>query len=89
MTLQVPLSPPPVFQRARGSLSIEASGGAGDVSRLKRLRQEGSYRAIFPRSQRGNLEAVLINTAGGVTGGDRFSTQITAGENARITMTYV
>jgi urease accessory protein len=68
-------------------LVISAARGDDGASRLKDLRQEGSYRAIFPRPQRGTLEAVLINTAGGVTGGDRFSTSVTAHENARINVT--
>lgn len=57
------------------------------VSRLKDLRQEGSYRSIFPRPQKGNLEAVIINTAGGVTGGDQFATTVSAQQNARISVT--
>jgi urease accessory protein len=66
---------------------ISATHDQDGVSRLKDLRQEGSYRSIFPRPQNGNLEAVIINTAGGVTGGDRFSTTISAQEKARISVT--
>jgi len=35
----------------------------------------------------GNVEAVIINTAGGVTGGDQFSTTVTAHEDAKISCT--
>lgn len=87
VTQQLPIAPTPVFQRARGRLVISAARARDGVSRLKNLRQEGSYRSIFPRPQNGNLEAVIINTAGGVTGGDRFSTTISAQQNARISVT--
>ena len=58
------------FQRARGTLNISAASAAGDQSRLTNLRQQGSYRAIFPRPIKGTIDAVIINTAGGITGGD-------------------
>lgn len=87
MNSQLPIGPPANLQRARGQLSISAQRAAGDVTRLKNLRQQGSYRAIFPRPIVGNVEAVIINTAGGVTGGDQFSTCITAHENANLSVT--
>lgn len=87
MTLQLPITPKPVFQRARGRISISAVCDQSNVTRLKNLRQEGSYRAIFPRPQIGKLEAVLINTAGGITGGDRFSVTALAHNNAQISIT--
>ena len=45
-----------IFQRARGTLNISAVSAAGDQSRLKDLRQQGSYRAIFPRPIKGTIE---------------------------------
>ncbi len=75
------------LQRARGHLGISAQRARGDVTRLRNLRQQGSYRAIFPRPIGGNVEAVIINTAGGVTGGDRFFTNITAHEHAHLGVT--
>ena len=59
----------------------------GDQSRLKDLRQQGSYRAIFPRPTKDMIEAVIINTAGGITGGDKFSTEVTANSHAKISVT--
>ena len=76
-----------VLQRARGMLNISAVLGSGKQSRLKDLRQQGSYRAIFPRPIQGTLEAVIINTAGGITGGDKFAAQITANDHAKISVT--
>ena len=76
-----------VLQRARGMLNISVVQGSGNQSRLKDLRQQGSYRAIFPRPTQGTLEAVIINTAGGITGGDEFATQITANDHAKMSVT--
>jgi urease accessory protein len=87
VTLQRPISPEPAFQRARGRLGISAVCEDSTVTRLKNLRQDGSYRAIFPRSPHGKLDAVLINTAGGITGGDQFSVSATAHEKAQVTIT--
>ena len=87
MNSQLPIDTEARLQRAHGQLSISAQRAAGDVTRLKNLRQQGSYRAIFPRPIVGNVEAVIINTAGGVTGGDQFATCITAHENAHLSVT--
>jgi urease accessory protein len=76
-----------IFQRARGTLNISAVSAAGDQSRLKDLRQQGSYRAIFPRPIKGTIEAVIINTAGGITGGDKFATKVTAYDHAKVSVT--
>ncbi|WP_293451416.1 urease accessory protein UreD [Planktotalea sp.] len=87
MNTQLPIDSATKLQRARGKLSISAQRASGDVTRLKNLRQQGSYRAIFPRPIAGNIEAVIINTAGGVTGGDKFFTSITALETAQVNVT--
>lgn len=87
MTLHFSDQPKQTFQRARGALSISATSEHGQASRLQNLRQEGSYRAIFPRPSTPKLEAVAINTSGGVTGGDIFSIEMTAQENAQIALT--
>ena len=76
-----------ILQRARGTLNIRAVHDSDKKSRLKDLRQQGSYRAIFPRPTQGTLEAVIINTAGGITGGDEFATQITANDHAKMSVT--
>ncbi|MEX3017572.1 urease accessory protein UreD [Gymnodinialimonas hymeniacidonis] len=41
-------------------------------SELDDLRQAGSLKCLFPRRSAKHLDAVLVNTAGGVTGGDAF-----------------
>lgn len=51
------------------------------------LVQRGSLKLLFPHGDRSAMTAVLLNTAGGVTGGDRFQTKIHAGETCRLVMT--
>ena len=87
MIPQLSLDRDVIFQRARGALNISAVAGVGGQSCLQDLRQQGSYRAIFPRPKMGAVDAVMINTAGGITGGDRFSTKVTAHNHAKISLT--
>lgn len=72
-------------QRAfgRAELFVKPGGGA---TRLDRLYQEGCAKIRLPRPQ-GTAEAVLINTAGGLTGGDRVTWQIAAGDSTRLVLT--
>ena len=87
MTAHIPIESIPTLQRARGLLNISTQKAYQTNTRLKNLRQEGSYRASFPRHSKGNIETVIINTAGGVTSGDKFTTTITAHENSQISIT--
>ncbi len=63
-------------ERARGSvrLSMESTG-------LKTLREEGSLKIRLPS---GSSQAILINTAGGIAGGDRYRIEIEAGGESRL-----
>ncbi len=74
------------LQRARGRAEIALHLQDGAV-RLQRLYQEGCAKAILPRTHGGGPEAVLINTAGGLTGGDRLHYAITLGARASLTAT--
>jgi urease accessory protein len=68
-------------QRAEGSigLGVESVGGR---TLLRRRAEAGSARVRLPRGPGPGLEAVLINTAGGLAGGDRMAYDIEAGEGA-------
>ncbi len=44
-------------------------------------------KVCFPRARKGSVTAVLVNTAGGVTGGDQFSFTAHAGAGTRLTLT--
>lgn len=61
----------PTLQRARGIGRIAAKQ-VGDRTRLDTLFQEGCGKIRLPSTHSSNLEAVLINTAGGITGGDHL-----------------
>ncbi|GMG84148.1 urease accessory protein UreD [Paralimibaculum aggregatum] len=68
-------------------LGVAAEGGA---TRLARLRHEGSAKGFFPGTPPppgAPLEAVLLNTAGGITGGDRFAVTAEAGPGAWLSLT--
>lgn len=76
-----------VLQRVRGAghLSVRAAEGG---TRLARLFQDGSAKLRMPRALPGRpYEAVMINTAGGLTAGDRIEWAFEAGEQASLTLT--
>lgn len=56
------------LQRARGTIRTTFRNRA-----LDRLFQSGSAKALLPRSYGPSEEVVLVNTAGGITGGDLFN----------------
>ncbi len=51
------------------------------------MHEAGSLRLRFPNGERGALEAVIVNTAGGMAGGDRFDIDISVGAGAQLTAT--
>lgn len=59
-------------QRSHGLASVSLAMLDG-VTRLGRLRQVGSAKAILPQIHRALPEVVFLNTSGGLTGGDRLS----------------
>ena len=63
---------------------MRADGGR---NRLERLYQQGCAKAILPRSHARLPEAVLVNTSGGITGGDRLDYVMTAGDGAGLVVT--
>jgi urease accessory protein len=72
--------------RAVGTLSFVVKNVAGKTRR-GRLHEAGSLRVRCPGAPAAELEAVLINTAGGVAGGDRFALDIAAGADTRLVVT--
>ena len=78
--------PAPPLQRASGAAAISVRA-AGGVTRLDRLYQDGCAKIRLPRDHAArSLEAVLINTSGGLTGGDRMSWRAEAGAGATLTL---
>ncbi|KXF78953.1 urease accessory protein UreD [Paramesorhizobium deserti] len=58
-----------------------------DRTRIGTLFQEGSAKLRFPQNPGGHLEAVMINTAGGLTGGDRMRWHFGLGEDCHASLT--
>src|ERR1039458_3557611 len=73
------------LQRARGVLSL-AFRRRDNVTVLADLRQEGCLKARFPRPH-GGMQAITLNTSGGVAGGDVLRTAIRLEEAAAATVT--
>lgn len=69
-------------QRSRGRIAV----GFGPRG-LIRLRQEGCGRCLFPDPLGGRAQAVVVNTAGGLTGGDRFAIDVSLAQDARLVVT--
>ena len=82
MTAHTPLT---VLQRSRGEAAVALSLRDGRV-RLDRLRQQGSAKAILPRTG-AVTEIVFLNTSGGLTGGDRLSFAVDVGAGCRAVAT--
>jgi len=77
----------PRLERVEGVVRI-AVHRTGGVSRLATNYQAGGTRVRYPRSRaNAPLEAVLLNTAGGLTGGDRLSVSVAADSCASAVVT--
>ncbi|WP_112315412.1 urease accessory protein UreD [Rhodovulum viride] len=80
----------PSQPRAQGEVRLSSKPGPrGSV--LAGLRQSGAFKAVFPRAAPlpggTPLDAVLVNTAGGITGGDRFCCTLEAGAGSHLRVT--
>jgi urease accessory protein len=73
--------------RASGCIALSVAAARG-LSRRTRVHEAGSLRVRFPNGHReGALDAVIVNTAGGMTGGDQFALDIDIGAGARLSVT--
>lgn len=59
----------------------------GGRTRIRKLYQQGAAKIRLPEKAEGPLEAVLINTAGGMTGGDRLDWSFGIGPGASAVFT--
>lgn len=57
------------------------------MTRLADLRQSGSLKLVLPRTYGVGVEAIIVNTAGGITGGDRYDIAALVGEGTSLTLT--
>ena len=65
---------PAAPQRARGGVRIVVGLGAGGSSVPLTVAERGGYRIRFPRGT-GGCEGILINTGGGIVGGDEMTVE--------------
>lgn len=75
----------PAHARARGEIRVSFDDTAGRTS-VSRLHEAGGLRLRFPRPVDG-CEAVLVNTGGGIAGGDAARIRVTAGAGAEALLT--
>lgn len=69
--------------RATGTIALSVTARDGGTHR-ETVHEAGSLRVRFPNVTADALEAVIVNTGGGMTGGDRFTIDIDVGEGARL-----
>lgn len=80
--------PAPSRQRAEGRVRLVAAR-FGKATGVAALSEQGSARLRLPRARGSALDAVLINTGGGITGGDVFDTAIAAEAGAELAVSTV
>lgn len=73
--------------RAAGGVTFDVAADAAGTTRLRDIHEHGSLRLRFPNPEGKGLSGVLINTAGGVAGGDAFGVDVTAHAGASVTVT--
>ena len=69
------------LQRARGTIDLVIKNG-----KLERFYQSGSAKIFMPKTYAPTIEAVLVNTAGGLTGGDAFGVRLGAEGDTHLTV---
>ena len=79
----VPLPPQP---RAVGVGHVSTKLRDGRTV-LDKLHQQGSTKLLFPRGHGSAMNAVMLNTGGGITGGDRFRLSADVGVGCHLVLT--
>jgi urease accessory protein len=72
-------------QRALGRVALGV-GSFDGTTRPLRVAESGSLRVRLPRGEGRGLDAVLVNTAGGIACGDRFDVSVDAGQGSFVTL---
>ncbi len=75
------------MQRVRGRAAVGFAARADGSCRLSRLDQAGSAKAFLPSTHRAVPEVVFLNTAGGLTSGDRLEYRMTVPQGGVVTAT--
>ncbi len=72
--------------RASGRIALVVGVESG-ATRRRRVYEDGPLRVRFPNADGPMLEAAIVNTAGGIAGGDRHGIDISVGEGASLAVT--
>jgi len=72
--------------RAVGSLALSVKFAQG-ATRRAHVREQGPLRLRCPGPPARELEGVIVNTSGGMAGGDAFELDLTVGPHARLVVT--
>jgi urease accessory protein len=72
--------------RAIGRVALNAKWADG-ASRRSRVHEQGAWRVRCPGQPAPELEAMIVNTAGGMAGGDRLELAFAVGPSARLLVT--
>jgi urease accessory protein len=67
------------LQRARGQVSLHLNG-----QKIEKLYQAGCTKMMLPKTYSEMTEAVMLNTAGGITGGDQLGISVVAQDCALV-----
>jgi urease accessory protein len=72
--------------RAAGRIALSVAAKVG-VTRRRQVYEDGPLRVRFPSAAPRALEAVIVNTAGGIAGGDRHDLDIRVDDGAALGVT--
>lgn len=72
----------PKLQRAKGQINLSFCG-----DKLEELYQSGCTKLMLPKTYGEMTEAVVLNTAGGIAGGDKLDISVQVGSSALVTTT--
>jgi urease accessory protein len=72
--------------RAAGRIALSVAVTEG-VTRRRRVYEDGPLRVRFPNAATDVLEAMIVNTAGGIAGGDRHDLDICVEDGAALAVT--
>jgi urease accessory protein len=81
-----PTREPPFFMRSKGALQLVVEARAAKSVRADTY-EEGALRLRLPRTVGSTLEAVMVNTGGGMAGGDRYDIAVDMRARASATVT--
>jgi urease accessory protein len=84
--LQEPVQQIFAANRARGRIALVVRAVDG-ATRRAQVREEGSLRVRCPGAVSRELEAVIVNTGGGVAAGDELTIEVSAEPGAHLTLT--